>query len=1613
MALQINDPAFKEASKQTFVPGAIGPVEEPAVTIEPLVIDDPVFAEASKQRIDTEIAGDVSAQTETLAPQEDIDLVAPERRQLTEQEIFEAAQREIEVQSDTDIPEVQQFVGQLQQNIQDPSALAEILQVDIISPLSDEGVVAGQDVGGGGVVDSGATGGVSGAFGPQEAPKQRFGSVLPDFDENEEPTNILAMKKAMGTEIELSPLAQDASEKLPVTGTPEVDEMSTEFADDIADRTASVVSNFIQGATGIDPGLITPERREALEERSSKFNLNDIPGFQNVVNFVERKLSGGSTLLPSQLAERRFEISTADVTDSLAQVGGALALFERTMASMGGAKAGSLADKGRRLFGTGFYTSAITNANARIQEAALTDKKLDPVGVAKESFEVGLKSGAHLLTFVGTHMVAKGAVKGVTPAQFVKQVEAVPGLAKTLDVAGVVGIGTSLSTITQLIEGDFDPRRALEEGASAGMFVWMGGLNKPKNIKAKQLADLANKRWMDLWQKSKKAGLSKAEMNELQFLEAGKNDPKFLSFIYDVALTGKEALKESAEALKRGEVGLSTRKPTPEEAAKVKKAEAEKAAVGEKAEPKKPAPKGGFAIDEVVKATDRGNFGKIVEFTDKGAKVRFVNKETGRSSTVNMSLEQIEKTKKTQDLTPEEREKVELAQRLQREKQRGQLFEDKGEEREAIIEEQRTPEQIIDIMFESKPPTPTPKELGEGKEVKQVFKVDKFNLTKEGNDLIQKSFEKAGLERRRVKHNEQTVAEAEKLDDDVILAKLPDVLDGKTNLSDAEVLRMSNLSNNLANAIGELSKQAKDNPNLYIEIEDMLDNLERATVLQVRAGTAHGRAIQIMRQQASFTLEPSFWLRQAAKKIGNDRLPGDTVQKINDFIAKGDRDGLAQFVANLGETLWSERILTLYKAGLLTGIPKTDAKNMGSNTLIKVFDDLTDLGPGNIFDSIIGSMTGLRTVDFTLENAFNSWSQFGKGASEGWELLRTGVDKTNYAGNKIEFKKSFDRFSKNPVERAAAHYTDFIFGRLEAEDKPFKAMAFGKSLWERARIDGKKAGLKDRALDQFIAKKMANPTAEMMRLAQHDALLMTFQAENTLNDAWRGFIGGAEGLAKLTKADETRMGRELAAAYRASWEFVNPFNKVGTNLILVATEFSPLGFGKAVLDAVGPVKGKQFTKKERAIVRQRRVVKDLSRATVGSAISFAILNMIKDSKDEDDPEITLRTLSEFKERRLKQRAGEQEGSFSYTTKEGKRRNISFSGVDPIPSFFLSAGIMKKIADGEIGYKEGILTFVQQKYVNESYFTGIKDMLDALTPGDTGEEKMDRFIQNTAAGFVPTIVYQFSKLSDDTFRDVDSIPSAILARIPILRKQLPPRIDAFGNEVKYKNDNVTKALNIFLNPFAVSTVEIGDIDKELKRLVDAGFDSSRVLPSETFTRIQINGRNSFLRLNAKERNLVQTQRGKNVFTGLTNIMKSDDYKEAEDERKVSMISSHYTRAWTETKKTIVKEIAEQKVQQKQKSEKQTKDLRLFIKKQRDKIDKEKKRDAAKLAREEARAVREEETAERKRIREAIPRRTPRPKSAAKRTRRGATPTTKPKTERELILERRRKRLENRQ
>ena len=584
--------------------------------------------------------------------------------------------------------------------------------------------------------------------------------------------------------------------------------------------------------------------------------------------------------------------------------------------------------------------------------------------------------------------------------------------------------------------------------------------------------------------------------------------------------------------------------------------------------------------------------------------------------------------------------------------------------------------------------------------------------------------------------------------------------------------------------------------------------------------------------------------KDKAEDAAQVALVNKSVTEMIAAIKAGDGKGFVTAKRDLERfaqprSKWNEIISSTWKAGLLTGL-KTAGRNITGNAAYQVFDEyaktygsLADLTASALFD-LPRTYTGA-----SLAQASRSFYEAATtGVKQAKEIMKEGVD-----------ADTLHRLQLHGELKSGSKTLDFlvngVFRTMAAQDKVFNTYAFNRSIEDRA----KALALTERRTNKNVdvkarAKQLVEvPTEDMIAGAAADALVATFNNSNKLSD----LIG--------------RRHEELPASVNLGIDFLLPFDRTPTNIIMRMFDASPYGWGKNVAQvgrAVRDVRQLRQQRKEagemkekiRATInkavtpeQQRAFAQTFGRASAGTsliALGFLLGQAGLATATTDDKEDTL-------DRERNKITGKQGGA------------IKIDGVWYQTSQLAPLGALIAVgAELAAGGKNANLTGATADAILDiPLLKAAKDTIDTLKSERSRSFKAGRILSSV----VPTIVSDVAAAVDTKERKGEGVADAIKMRFPFARHQVPEAKDALGRSLEHRRLNA-------INPFVpVTTRETNDVTKEIARL-KVNIGQIRPHPSED--------RQSFERR--------RTQQGERFIKSVEVALKNGNYQKATDADK---------------------------------------------------------------------------------------------------------------------------------
>lgn len=352
-----------------------------------------------------------------------------------------------------------------------------------------------------------------------------------------------------------------------------------------------------------------------------------------------------------------------------------------------------------------------------------------------------------------------------------------------------------------------------------------------------------------------------------------------------------------------------------------------------------------------------------------------------------------------------------------------------------------------------------------------------------------------------------------------------------------------------------------------------------------------------------------------------------------------------------------------------------------------------------------------------------------------------------------------------------------------------------------------------------------------------------------------------------------------------------PFRKTPANILVRATEYSPVGF---LTTAAGTIYGAKKT----GTVDGSKLIDGLAKNLTGTAILalgyYLAENGLLRGKDPEDD----------KEKGFDDLTGHQ--AYSLELPNGLSLTLDWLAPSSIP-LFLGAQIADAAAEDGLSFRDVLtaISAISDPMLQMSMLQGVDDALkNASTYGDdsalarfTGNALWSFFTQGLTNTMLGQLERSFSEYRSTTYRDKNKdLPDGLQYLLGKTAEKIPgydygqiPYIDAWGRMEKNAPTMAENVFNQFLNPSYVSRVDESDMEQELRRLYDETQNSS-VLISRPKAYFTVN--NERVDLTAEQYVEYATTRGQTAYSIATDLTESPAYESLSDAQKAEAVIKAY-------------------------------------------------------------------------------------------------------------------------
>ena len=358
-----------------------------------------------------------------------------------------------------------------------------------------------------------------------------------------------------------------------------------------------------------------------------------------------------------------------------------------------------------------------------------------------------------------------------------------------------------------------------------------------------------------------------------------------------------------------------------------------------------------------------------------------------------------------------------------------------------------------------------------------------------------------------------------------------------------------------------------------------------------------------------------------------------------------------------------------------------------------------------------------------------------------------------------------------------------------------------------------------------------------------------------------------------------------------------PFRKTPANILTTGLDYSPIGLGKGIKEAMFDVKSGKCTAAD--------AVDSIASGLTGTGILalgayLAAEGLLHVRAGDDDKE------EAFEKSMGKQDYAIQIGDKSYT--------LDWAAPSAMP-LFAGAAIMESVRKGSGTFDALVdsLLGMQDVVLETSMLSSLNDLISYWSYADNKVGYLlDRAASSYAGQYIPTIGSKAASVFDDTVRksyvekgtgqlssDVNYFLQGAAKKVPGVRNQLQPSIDLWGNEVS-NGTAPERVFQSFLSPGFLKAQDNSPATQEVRRLAKSTGESG-VYPAAAEKSFMVNGETKYL--TGEEYTKYAKTMGSTRKQIIENMLKSKGYQKLSDDDKAKAISYAYEYANVKGKQAV--------------------------------------------------------------------------------------------------------------
>ena len=620
----------------------------------------------------------------------------------------------------------------------------------------------------------------------------------------------------------------------------------------------------------------------------------------------------------------------------------------------------------------------------------------------------------------------------------------------------------------------------------------------------------------------------------------------------------------------------------------------------------------------------------------------------------------------------------------------------------------------------------------------------------------------------------------------------------------------------------------------YRRAVDLIDNVSENA-------TKKGQAIQALSLWSNMTPEGAVYKAQKLIKEYNKKHPKKQIQLTDENIET--IANLQKEALNTTDELAKNQALARSAKYISELVPKNALQKLKAYRNISLLLNPKTLGRNIVGNALFNAIdTGAKALAVPIDRAIGlatkqqtrvspSLKTYGKGlvegAKTGYQEALQGID-TRGLGQRFDLG-SGRTFQSKPMQ---ALETALDVG-LRTPDRAFYEATFAESVDNIMR-----------------AKGLTEPTQEVLKQAEQEALEAVFQNESKMSKTALGFRNT---LNKLIGTKDFGAGDVLI-----------PYAQTPANLAQQGINYSPFGAIKGIANL--------------GQGNQRQASLDFARSLLGTGLIGGGYGLSKAG---------LMTPSQFDE--------------NYQTNKKIRENLQPLGIRPdqlgdmwyapFQPMSIPLAVGNAVAYGKDPLQAGINTVVDLPFLQ-----GISRGLRDLQEGNYAQAGVN-VASSIPSQFVPTLGSQIAQTIDPYQRETYDpnklqygLNSAI-AKVPFASKTLPEKIDVTGQPIeRYSTKGGQKLFDIFLNPTFINKKTTDPVLSELKYIYDQTKETSHFMPSvkKKLEFTDVDGNPQKLVLTGREFSEYQRRLGQRMYNEFDYIMDLPEYANADEYGKIKIL-----------------------------------------------------------------------------------------------------------------------------